>query len=264
MTDPTPKSRLPRRRVILLAGAVSVVVGVALLYWWPYHREQAAIVEIEKAGGFTRSGVVRPYWVPDSVADERLKLFTKVDAVNLSGPQVGDAELEYLQNLDNVQILNLHRTRVTDAGLGRLRLPKLWDLSLEGTPIGDAGLKQIRNRSHLEWLNLANTRVSDAGLEHLAGLPKLQVLSLNNTDVSDAGMVHVGGLSDLIVLWLQNTQVSDAGVKHLCGLKKLRFLYLDGSRVTPAGYFELRFALRDCEIHWSPPREKRRATNVDR
>ena len=141
----SPKSRLPRPGTILLVGFVMLLIGGALMVWWPYYHEQRVIAEIERLGGETRTTVVRPFWIPEAVDDEYLKVFQRVYVVNLNDTQVTDAGLEHLRGLTNLVWLWLNNTPVTDAGLEHLRgLTNLQWLRLDNTPVTDAGVKKLQ------------------------------------------------------------------------------------------------------------------------
>ena len=128
----------------------------------------------------------------------------------------GDAGLEYVKELPNLQLLDINGGRVTDAGLKHLEgLTSLQTLSLAHAQITDAGLVQLKGLNNLESLNLSGTQVTDAGLEHLRGLVTLETLWLSRTKVSDAGLVNLRRLTKLKHLGLSNTQVTDEGVAKL-------------------------------------------------
>jgi hypothetical protein len=100
----------------------------------------------------------------------------------------GDAELSSLAPLgNNISILNLAGTKVTDTGLSAIaQMPNLRELRLERTAITDAGLKHLVKLRHLEYLNLYGTPVTDAALETLKDLPALRHLYLWKTKIDPA------------------------------------------------------------------------------
>ena len=146
MTDsPATITRLPRPSTILLVGIVLLIGGGAMMVWLPFHREQQVIAEIERLDGRVRLRVVRPFWIPEAVDDEYLKVFQRVYVVNLNDTQVTDAGLEHLRGLTNLVWLWLNNTPVTDAGLEHLRgLTNLQWLRLDNTPVTDAGVKKLQ------------------------------------------------------------------------------------------------------------------------
>jgi len=103
----------------------------------------------------------------------------------------GDAEVALLTGVaDQVYVLNLAGSKVTDAGLAPLAsLKNLSALHLELSSITDVGLAHLTGLGGLEYLNLYGTGITDAGLKHLSGLKRLQKLYLWQTKASyDAAM----------------------------------------------------------------------------
>lgn len=109
---------------------------------------------------------------------------------NLVGDHVEDGQLSQLEPVSQqVAVLNLARTKVTDDGLKALEpLKNLRRLHLENTKIGDAGLSHVKDLTNLEYLNLYATQVTDSGLSQLEGLKNLRSLYLWQTKVTPAGV----------------------------------------------------------------------------
>ncbi len=147
------------------------------MVWWPYHREQQVIAEIERLGGKTESEIVRPAWIPDAVDDEYLGVFARVFRVILDDTQINDAGLEHLHGPTNLTVLSLSNTQVSDAGFEHIQgLTKLELLSLDNTQISDAGLEHLRGLTNPTYLNLSNTRVTQVGIERLkSALPNCYI-----------------------------------------------------------------------------------------
>jgi hypothetical protein len=164
--------------------------------------EARALANIQKKGGtFER--------------DPRLE-GEPVVKVDLAAKAVGDADLEALKPLAQLNSLILRGTKITDLGLAILKTTgKLRNLDLDRSAVTDQGLEHVAAMSSLRALHLAGTMVTDAGLAHLSGLSKLLVLSLKDTQVSDAGLVHLAKLSKLQVLNLENTKVTGAAAAKL-------------------------------------------------
>ncbi|MFO1051477.1 MAG: c-type cytochrome domain-containing protein [Planctomycetota bacterium] len=112
---------------------------------------------------------------------------------SLQGDKIDDAALAALDGLEPTLVwLNLSRTKVTDAGLARLkRFPHLRRLNLANTAVGDAGLAALSGLSDLEYLNLYGTKVSDAGLPSLAGLKRIEKLFLWQSAATEAGATQL-------------------------------------------------------------------------
>lgn len=169
--------------------------------------------------------------------------------LQISGTQVTDAGIMYLNGLPELDGLYMNRTAVTDNGLKSIAsLSRLGGLGLGGTQVTDAGLVHLKSLTGLRDLRLNNTAVTNTGLEHLQGLVNLSNLVLDNTQVSDAGVARIKDLPKLTGLGLAGTQVSDAGLVHLKGMTKLTSLALEGSKVSDVGITDLKVALPKCGI----------------
>ena len=171
-TDPvTPEPcrfliRLPRPLWIGLAAVVLVVVGVGLRIGVPAYRQQVAIREIERLGGRIDRPSQIPFWL--SSKGVQFEFLDKVEAVDLTGADIDDADMHFLCDFGELRDLNLWGTRVTDAGL-----------------------RNIESLTNLVELDAACTQLSDAGLLHLKGLTKLKNLKLHRTRVTDAGVCEL-------------------------------------------------------------------------
>ena len=200
-----------------------VVVAIPCSWLAEARKQREIVVEIEKAGGEVHY---------DFQLDPS---FNGVSGAKPPGPAwlrkwLGD------DLLVNVTWVSLHDRDVGDAEVQRLKgLPQLQWLDLSYTKLSDAGLKHIEGLTQLQWLWLRGTKLSDAGLEHLEALTKLQELFLDDTKVSDAGLEHLKRLTQLQCLELTGTKVSNAGLDRLKGLARLRWLYLVGTKVSDAG-----------------------------
>jgi uncharacterized membrane protein len=104
--------------------------------------------------------------------------------------QVDDGELRQLGPVaENIVLLDLARTHITDAGLQSLpAMPNLARLEIQETNTGDPGLQWVGNLPALEVLNLYNTHVTDKGLSRLASLKKLRRVYVWRTQVTEAGV----------------------------------------------------------------------------
>ena len=101
------------------------------------------------------------------VADEKLIADPIVEKVVLLSLEKPEGELTEA-DLENVTVLALDFTKITDAGLKELaNLQKLKVLELSSTEITDAGLKEVAKLQKLERLFLTGTKVTAAGVAEL-------------------------------------------------------------------------------------------------
>lgn len=152
--------------------------------------------------------------------------FANLEILGLVDTQITDTFLPRLKDLPRLEQLNLHGSKISDAGVDHLlALKSLRSLSFYGTAVGDDGLRRLRGHATLESLDLRQSQATNAGLAHLATMPALKSLLLSG----------VAG-------------ITDAAVPHLAKLTKLRELNVTDSKISPAGLRELKRALPNCQV----------------
>jgi Leucine-rich repeat (LRR) protein len=162
-------------------------------------------------------------------------------AVNLRSTWITDVDLDRLARLQDLRILDLSLTNLTDAGMERLKsLPLVTDLNLVYAElITDAGVAYLKGWKNLERLNLRGTKVNDTGLEHLKRLTSLKSLDLSFTEVTDNGLEHLASLTELQQLSIGGNKMSGVGLHSLELLPRLRSLDLSGSQRTDSGIWSI-------------------------
>jgi len=266
-----------------------VAVPCAWLAWKLEHkrRERAAVAEFERIG----ASVIYDWFYrhtdsPPGPAWARRLLgydfFAEVDTIYVRpgglGPAmahlgalrqlkelhfagtVNNSSLVYVEGLQNLEILSLAGTRVTDAGLFHLRgLTRLEELYLDDTAVTGTGFIYLKGLKRLKGLTLGGTMVTGAGLVDLGNLEQLNLTdTLVNDDlvshlvgltkITDAGLDHLKALTNLEGLDLTATRVTDAGMVQLAKFANLRRLFLRGTHVTAVGIAEIRQALPMDEL----------------
>ena len=105
-------------------------------------------------------------------------------------PKPNDATLRYIAGFEQLRVLVLDYSEITDRGMVHLKgLTKLEKLFIGNTDVTDTGLANVKRMSLLRVLDLEGCpNITDAGLVHLAGLKKLEDLRIGVTHVSDAGV----------------------------------------------------------------------------
>ncbi|MFM9874445.1 MAG: hypothetical protein ACKVQS_13400 [Fimbriimonadaceae bacterium] len=183
-----------------------------------------------------------------------------------------DSDLAAIKNLQNLVVLELYLTSITDQAMEHLVNLPLEVLSVNQTQLGDKGLETIGKIKTLRRLELFDTKVTDAGLTHLSNLPLFRIdlsktavtnagmtdvakinglerLIVNQTAISDEGLAIIGTITTLQELDIsQAGAITDVGLKHLYNLKSLRALFLGDSKYSPEGLKELRRALPVAQI----------------
>ena len=201
------------------------------------------------------------------IGDDRcapLGRWASLTHLNLDGTHISDAGLRELKSLQNLQVLNVAHTAVTDAGLVHLEgmkalsfldlggtkvsddglaflkpLANLTGLSLHGARITDAGLQQLSQMENLELLGLEHTKVTDAGLAAIPKLTRLQHLGLDGTVITDVGLSALADAATLEGLGVSHTQITDEGLRHLRGLSRLSRLDVSNTAVSDRGLIPL-------------------------
>jgi len=201
----------------------------------------------------------------------RMTLYVKLD--ESSGDALLTKVAPQMKALSSVTGLDLHRSKVTDAGLASLEgINNIGLINLERTATTDAGLTHLRNMTHLELLIVSDTNVTDAGVASLKkSLPHLQVTHLSHAEsdsklaITNASgteyfdengrLIEIrftpGKLNDFQLLGLQkhlevwkstlrsidltDCHITDRGLEALAGVTSLWQLTLKGTDVTVAG-----------------------------
>lgn len=149
---------------------------------------------------------------------------------NLSDP---DRDLTAIAGCNNLQILDVAGTRLTDVGMTHLK--GLVDMRrlrlLSGPQITGAGLESLLGMRRLKVLCFEAARVETIkSIRQLAGL---ETLALDRNPIGDDGLVPLADLTALTSLGLNETRVTDAG---LVNLKRLQGQKYVGRTETDPGY----------------------------
>ena len=167
--------------------------------------------------------------------------FCRLTCVNCTHEHsLTDAELDVLESTDDVVLLNLAETAITDAGLDHIAgMRRLKYLILNLTKIGDPGIAKLSRLSTLERLSLDYSLITDAGIDHLNRLSRLTLIYLKGTNVGDAGIAKLVQLTGLEDLRLGHTKITNAAVEQLVRLRQLHHLNLDAANVDDIGVARL-------------------------
>jgi hypothetical protein len=142
-------------------------------------------------------------------------------------PNVTDESMAFLQDLQELKVVNMGRCRIGDRGAAYLaKLPKLERLQIHGGSITDACLASLRGIRALDSLVVENPAITDAGLAQIRGMSSLLVLNVHSPGITDAGLAHAASLKSLQVLGLDDAQITDEGLALLTDLKRLKIIDL--------------------------------------
>lgn len=113
----------------------------------------------------------------------------------VAGPAASapDPGLEALQPIAaNIAWMELTHAAVGDSTLALLAaMPHLSRLRLSGTKVTDAGIERLKGLRYLEYLNLVDTDVGDAGLRALEAMPRLRAVHLWGTRATEGGVARL-------------------------------------------------------------------------
>ena len=146
---------------------------------------------------------------------------------------VSDAGMLHVGRIATLEELRFSWLRgVTARGLAHLKpLSKLQLIDVHRAPIGDAGLAVLGGLRSLNeiWINDEQALITDVGISSLQNLPKLERLYLMGArQLTAAGLQHLGEIHSLRKLWLLGgPYMDDNGVEQLAGLRRLQELSID-------------------------------------
>ncbi len=161
------------------------------------------------------------------------------ERIELRGHQIDDADLQDLAGSEELLVLDVANTAITNEGLKHLaECQNLQLLDVDNTAVNDDGLHHLSGLEQLTTLHLSGTGVTDQGLSHLGGLVNLQRLDLNDTAMTGAGLVHLQDLP-LLTLSLSDTKIDLPGMENVAKLEGLERLYLNRAPVSDAGLAEI-------------------------
>ncbi|MDW8036939.1 MAG: hypothetical protein RMI90_02755 [Thermoguttaceae bacterium] len=145
--------------------------------------------------------------------------FAPFFGLDLSYTTIRDENLlKELAGFEKLDVLELRRTEITDAGLEHLAGLKLKNLTIPDQAKTDLGLKHyLAALEEPKELDLRLWKITDAGLAHLAGLKNLQVLDLSFPDY-ECGPGEVGRAGKLARAGRYRHQYPE---DHGCGLPKV-------------------------------------------
>lgn len=184
----------------VVVGLLASVVGYLILSWaaeQPMNQARDAVrasgLEVSFLNGYHIQNelVLADFWQVKFTREnysaaklaEIAPELARLDRVGLYLGETGlvDADLAALAAVENLLLLELYSTPITNDGLSSLApFHRLVYLTLAATPIDDAGLARLPPLESLRFLNLSTTRITDAGLRQLLKFPRLTHVSLYN------------------------------------------------------------------------------------
>ncbi|KKK53857.1 hypothetical protein LCGC14_3090580, partial [marine sediment metagenome] len=119
----------------------------------------------------------------------------EIEVLDLAGTDVTDTELKNLNLYSNLISLNLNYSHITGKGFEGVKLDKLKSLHMEYSTYQDQYLKNLSNFENLNVIFLIRTNISD--ISGLQNLKKLWHLNLSASPISDMGLKDIAKLENL-------------------------------------------------------------------
>ena len=186
----------------------------------------------------------------DAKTFEWVKGWTEAEELLLGGRHITDQSLRFVRGFDQLTLLALEDTAVTDAGtrhlahlrgLKRLVVRHDGDGLIASPDITDAGLGNLVQGKDLDHFGVTGP-ITDEGLSMIVShCPNLVLLQLEGSRVTGKGLAALQRLKKLSHLSLtDNPFIDDAAASELAGVPSLRQVSLEGTRVTRKGAAAIR------------------------
>lgn len=213
----------------------------------------AALARSRHVGGLTSLDLGDNRLVDQNqLADILSSQFDRLKNLSLAQCELGERSLDRLAHsslMANLEVLDLHSNRMSDAGVARLagaRLGSIKTLRLADNFLGDAGaihLANARELGSLARLGLGGNGIRQRGMEALAAVSweAITDLNLSINPLGDEGIARLASsrwLAGVHHLELAQTGMTDEGLLALLNrgnLGSLRRLNLWGNQITDAG-----------------------------
>lgn len=158
---------------------------------------------------------------------------------DLTASWTQDADIDKVIENRQVTVLRLAETRVTDAGLERLRDAEfLREIDLYFAEFfTDDGIAALSGLNRLERLNLRGTRVTSRAFNAIAKMTGLRELDISYTQIDDSGVDLLADLPLLERLSIGGNRIGPAAISSLRLIPTLRHLDLSGMQRVDSGHW---------------------------
>ena len=156
--------------------------------------------------------------------------FPSLKRLDCDYSELNDDSLHEIGRLQNLELLGLVETNVTDRGLAAISmLKKLENIHLAGTDVTGIGIGALHG---LASVDLSNTDLVDDAFTEIAKLPNLTNLSFSGcvflTDKGISALAHHGSLESIVA---SSCGITDASTEALSTIGSLEHLWLDDTYV---------------------------------
>ena len=229
---------------VVIAISLCVIAVVTVLYITPREFGSSDPVQKPINERAPHSNSLAKYWDTNKFRKKGECICCFIDT--------SDKDLEeYLKNNEDTGSWALKKSAITDSGISKLDLGKLYQLNVYGTEITDRTMMFLSKARNLSYLDLRKChKVTPEGLEQLIDLPHLAGLSLEGRNLDSRWIKVVkkmksikhlqygGNLSrqnigdlclHLDLITLKFNDPDEGAVKALRGFKNLRDLGIEGT-----------------------------------
>ena len=154
-------------------------------------------------------------------------------AIFLQGTDIGDNELYYIGQLDDVLAFDISNTSVSPVGLRRCDgFHELRQLHLSHTSVGESVWAVVQKFPKLTFLDVSWSKVTGEQITNDVKLLKLFIFSGNGAAITDSGLEKIcDACPNVEALSVSETLVTSSSSTALSALKKLSALSIDATSI---------------------------------
>ena len=188
-------------------------------------------------------------------ADDRLSRYLhslgrQVQELDLSGSSISDRGLALVSLAPDLKKLSLNDTDITDQSLKVLaqqNMQKLEDLNIHSSRVSDQGIAYLKEMP-LKVLDISDTATSADCIQQIKAIKNLQVLYADYSGIGNESIKFIKDMSALRSLSLKGCPLTDDCIKDLSGCRNLMLLNLEDTKLSPHKIRWLKRQLPRCLI----------------
>lgn len=148
----------------------------------------------------------------------------KVMRLYVSLPTISAQGLQYLNEIEALQVLGIQSAPLSVNELKQLPLDRLQGLKLIGTSLGDEEVKYLSQFKKISSLSLIDNNITNEGVKHLAEMPNLRLIQIQgNPQLGDAGFHYLAKLKSLEHLEC-SISLTEESFSHIAEMTSLQIL----------------------------------------
>ncbi|AGD92606.1 putative F-box/LRR-repeat protein [Megavirus lba] len=190
------------------------------------------------------------------IIGDNIKYLNKIKLLVLNDHTLSDNQLEYIQNIEHLEIYNAS-DKITHQGLQKLKNLKILSLrhsynidTISFIPTNKIRILDLKNchqvtdsslqyLPHLETINLSWCyKITDNGLKNLQHVTNINLSGCHR--ITDNGLVYLSKADSINISYC--IKITDDGLKHLQNVKNIKLGYHSTSDIYMIEYFEYDFS----------------------